>query len=67
VREWLIANNFQGLEGQSIPEMTEEFVSTITERYIELYEKITGNTFERHDLSDPLARIEKNVKKYLKG
>jgi phosphoribosylaminoimidazole-succinocarboxamide synthase len=67
VREWLIANNFQGLEGQTIPEMTDEFVSTITERYIELYEKITGNTFERHDLSDPLARIEKNVKKYLKG
>jgi len=66
VREWLIANNFQGHEGQTIPEMTDEFVSTITERYIELYEKITGNTFERHDLSDPLARIEKNVKRYLK-
>ncbi len=67
VREWLIANNFQGLEGQTIPEMTDEFVSTITERYIELYEKITGNTFERHDLSDPLARIEKNVKKYFRA
>ena len=66
VREWLIANNFQGLEGQTIPEMTDEFVNTITERYIELYEKITGNTFERHDLSDPIARIEKNVKRYLK-
>lgn len=66
VREWLIANNFQGLEGQTIPEMTDEFVSTITERYIELYEKITGNTFERHDLSDPLARIEKNVKGYFR-
>ncbi len=66
VREWLIANNFQGLEGQTIPEMTDEFVGTITERYIELYEKITGNTFERHDLSDPLARIEKNVKGYFR-
>jgi phosphoribosylaminoimidazole-succinocarboxamide synthase len=67
VREWLIANNFQGLEGQSIPEMTDEFVSTITERYIELYEKITGNTFERHDLSNPVARIEHNVTDYLKA
>lgn len=65
VREWLIANNFQGLEGQSIPEMTDDFVSTITERYIELYEKITGLTFERHDLSDPIARIECNVVSYL--
>lgn len=65
VREWLIANNFQGLEGQSIPEMTDDFVSTITERYIELYEKITGLTFERHDLSDPIARIERNVVSYL--
>lgn len=65
VREWLIANNFQGLEGQSIREMTDDFVSTITERYIELYEKITGLTFERHDLSDPIARIERNVVSYL--
>lgn len=50
VREWLIENNFQGLEGQTIPEMTDEFVSSVTQRYIELYETITGNSFKKEDV-----------------
>jgi phosphoribosylaminoimidazole-succinocarboxamide synthase len=65
VREWLIENGFQGLEGQTVPEMSDEFVNTITERYIELYEKITGSDFIRHELSNPIERIEKNVNAYL--
>jgi phosphoribosylaminoimidazole-succinocarboxamide synthase len=66
VREWLIANNFQGLEGQQIPEMSDEFVSKISERYIELYEKITGLNFEHTNSENPLQRIEQNVLNYLK-
>lgn len=66
VREWLIANNFQGLEGQQIPEMSDEFVSTITERYIELYEKITGLNFVHINSENPLQRIEENVLDCLK-
>jgi phosphoribosylaminoimidazole-succinocarboxamide synthase len=66
VREWLIANNFQGLEGQQIPEMSDEFISKISERYIELYEKITGLNFERTNSENPLHRIEQNVLDYLK-
>lgn len=66
VREWLIANNFQGLEGQQIPEMSDEFVSTITARYIELYEKITGLSFVRTNSENPLERIEEHVLDYLK-
>lgn len=65
VREWLIANNFQGLEGQQIPEMTDDFVRTITDRYIELYERITGKEFVRHELSNLMERIEGNVRDYL--
>lgn len=65
VREWLINNGFQGKEGQKIPEMDEEFVQTITERYIELYEKITGKQFNRTISDDPLKRIEENVLNYL--
>ena len=66
VREWLIENDFQGLEGQQIPEMNDDFVATITERYIELYEKITGLTFSRTNSDNPLERIEENVLTYLK-
>jgi len=66
VREWLIANNFQGLEGQQIPEMSDEFVNTITERYIELYERIAGKTFIKGDLSNLMDRIEMNVLRFLK-
>ncbi|PKP47992.1 MAG: phosphoribosylaminoimidazolesuccinocarboxamide synthase [Bacteroidetes bacterium HGW-Bacteroidetes-12] len=65
VREWLIANNFQGKEGQQIPEMTDEFVNEISERYIELYEKITGETFVKAAISSINSRIEDNIKKYL--
>lgn len=66
VREWLIANNFQGLEGQQIPEMSDEFVNTITERYIELYERIAGKEFIKGDLSNLMDRIETNVLRFLK-
>lgn len=62
VREWLMANGFQGQEGQQVPEMTPEIVSSISERYIELYEKVTGKKFEKADeLDDVLKRIEKNI------
>lgn len=65
VREWLIANNFQGKEGQQIPEMTDEIISEISERYIELYEKITGENFQKADISTIYNRIENNILKAL--
>jgi phosphoribosylaminoimidazole-succinocarboxamide synthase len=65
VREWLMANNFAGKDGQTMPSMPDEFVQTITDRYIELYERVTGLSFERTDTSDILGRIDTNVKKYL--
>jgi phosphoribosylaminoimidazole-succinocarboxamide synthase len=66
VREWLIDHNFQGLEGQVMPEIPQEFVNQISERYIELYEKITGQNFTMPDSSiDPAKRIEANVEKFL--
>lgn len=62
VREWLMANGFQGQEGQQVPEMTPEIVNSISERYIELYEKVTGKKFEKADESDDiLKRIEKDI------
>lgn len=67
VREWLIENGFQGLEGQSIPEIPDTFVETVTERYIELFEKITGEKFMKADNSDIANRIESNVTDYLQG
>ena len=66
VREWLIENGFQGLEGQSIPEIPNSFVNTVTERYIELYEKITGEKFIKNDNSDIENRIENNINTFLK-
>jgi phosphoribosylaminoimidazole-succinocarboxamide synthase len=63
VREWLIANNFQGKDGQTVPEMTDEFVEEISNRYIELYENITGDKFVKSDVSDVLKRVEENVTK----
>ena len=66
VRQWLIENDFQGLEGQIMPDMPDEFVDVITERYIELYEKIIGKPFEKADNSNIEARIEKNVVQFLK-
>lgn len=65
VREWLMANDFQGKEGQVVPEMTDEIVRDISDRYIELYEKISGETFERSDISNISERIAQNVKSYL--
>lgn len=65
VREWLMENGFQGLEGQQMPQMPEEFVSTVSERYIELYEKITGEKFVPANSSELVARIETNVNKAL--
>ncbi|WP_148305632.1 phosphoribosylaminoimidazolesuccinocarboxamide synthase [Dokdonia sp. MED134] len=65
VRQWLISNNFQGLEGQTVPEMTDEYIETVSERYIELYENITGDAFAKADTSNIQERIEKNVLTYL--
>lgn len=61
VREWLIAHNFQGLDGQTLPHMPADFVASVTERYIELYEKIIGEKFVKADNSDIENRIETNV------
>ena len=65
VREWLMENDFRGLEGQKLPEMTPEIVSSISERYIELFEKITGDTFVKADNDEILNRVEKNILNYL--
>ncbi len=67
VREWLMANGFQGREGQQVPEMTPEVVSGITDRYIELYEHITGVPFVKAEDPDPASRIEKNIEAFLKS
>ena len=61
VREWLMENGFQGKEGQQIPEMKDEFITHVTDRYIELYEKISGDKFQKADESKVIDRIEKNV------
>jgi len=66
VREWLMDNGFQGKEGQTVPEMTEEIVAGISDRYIELFENISGEAFDRADVSNIVSRIEKNVVEYLK-
>ena len=65
VRQWLISNGFQGLEGQIVPEMDEARIASISERYIELYEKITGQNFERIDLSNIEERMHSNLMDYL--
>jgi phosphoribosylaminoimidazole-succinocarboxamide synthase len=67
VRQWLIENGFQGLDGQQMPFMPDDFVQTISERYIELYERITGLTFEKSDTQNIVARIENNVNAYLQN
>lgn len=67
VREWLMENGFQGKEGQQVPEMTAEIVTGISERYVELYEHITGETFDKAEDENLAARIERNVAAYLKG
>jgi phosphoribosylaminoimidazole-succinocarboxamide synthase len=65
VREWLMENGFQGKEGQQVPEMTDEFVNSVSERYIELYEKITGEKFVKADAKDVLKRVEENILGFL--
>jgi phosphoribosylaminoimidazole-succinocarboxamide synthase len=67
VREWLMDHDFQGKEGQEVPDMPEEFVNLVSERYIELYEKITGESFVKADISSVNSRIEKNISDYLKA
>jgi phosphoribosylaminoimidazole-succinocarboxamide synthase len=61
VREWLIANNFMGKEGQQVPEMTTEIVNSISNRYIELYEKVTGEAFQKRSYDNVLQQIEANI------
>ena len=67
VRQWLIENGFQGQPGQKIPEMTEEFCNQVSERYIELYEILTGEKFVKAETDNLEERIEKNVINYLKN
>ena len=67
VREWLMAGGFQGKEGQKVPEMTDEVVAGITDRYIELYEHITGEKFTKSEDADPEARIVANIESFLKN
>jgi phosphoribosylaminoimidazole-succinocarboxamide synthase len=67
VREWLMANGFQGKDGQQVPEMTDEFVNSVSERYIELYEQVTGERFNKVPTEGVLNRIEKNINDFLKS
>ena len=67
VRKWLMDNGFQGKEGQKVPEMTEAYCDSVSERYIELYENIVGEKFVKADIADVAARIEKNVTELLAG
>ena len=67
VRQWLIANDFQGLEGQTVPEMSDDYITTVSNRYIELFENITGEAFVKADVSNIQERIEANVLEYLKN
>ncbi|MFC2101754.1 phosphoribosylaminoimidazolesuccinocarboxamide synthase [Bacteroidota bacterium] len=67
VREWLMANNFMGNPGQQVPEMTDEIVNQISERYIELYEKITGEKFIKSDTSEVIKRVETNILDWLRS
>lgn len=67
VRQWLMENGFQGLEGQKVPEMTPEIINQISERYIELYENIVGEKFVRHETDNILNRIETNLSSWLKS
>ena len=66
VRQWLISNDFQGLEGQSIPHMSDEYIKSVSDRYIELYENITAEPFEKAEVTNIQSRIEINVLNYLK-
>ena len=67
VRQWLIKNGFQGKEGQIIPDMSEDYCNSVSDRYIELFEHITGDRFVKEDVSDVINRVEKNILNYLKA
>lgn len=67
VREWLMENGFQGKEGQKVPDMTDDFVNLVSERYIELFENITGQKFTKSDISNVPARVEKNISDFLQA
>jgi len=67
VRQWLIENNFQGKKGQKIPQMTNEYCKSVSDRYIELFEYITGDKFVKEDVNDVVNRVEKNILDYLKS
>ena len=67
VRQWLIANGFQGRDGEVVPEMTPEYCDSVTDRYVELYENIVGEKFVKADVADIAARIERNVTEYLQN
>ena len=67
VRQWLIENGFQGKEGQKVPFMSDEFVASVSDRYIELYENITGDKFKKSDTAKIQERIEKAINEFLKG
>ncbi|MEI6576874.1 MAG: phosphoribosylaminoimidazolesuccinocarboxamide synthase [Bacteroidota bacterium] len=67
VREWLMERNFQGKEGQTVPEMPDEFVNQVSERYIELFEKITGDGFVKADVNNVMQRVEGNIRDFLAG
>lgn len=67
VRKWLMDNGFQGKDGQKVPEMTPQYCESVAERYIELYEKITGDKFVKADVSNIESRIKSNVEEYLKS
>ena len=65
VRQWLISNGFQGLKGQKVPFMSDDYITTVSERYIELYENITGEPFIKAEVSNIQERIKTNVERYL--
>ncbi|MEM7485811.1 MAG: phosphoribosylaminoimidazolesuccinocarboxamide synthase [Bacteroidota bacterium] len=67
VRQWLISNGFQGLEGQTVPEMSDAYIASVSERYIELYESIMGEPFQKADVSNLQERISLNISNYLKS
>ena len=67
VRRWLIDHGFQGIEGQTLPEMTDEYIASVSERYIELYEHITGKKFIKADLSDVANRMQQNLDLYFQS
>jgi len=67
VREWLMERGFQGEEGEKMPELSDDFVNSVSQRYIELYETITGNKFEKTDLSNVMLRVEENIMSFLKA